>query len=264
MPSNEYMIPNQSGSCLQQMEAGAFQIAEIAYPAGMRQRQHAHPDSGITLIMAGSLEETVARAHERAYALSVVVKPLDTEHANQVGNAGARTLQIRIGSHAFADELRLLGSWRWCHRGAIVREFLQVLRCFRTGSTNDVETAVFDLIGAAHHNVIDAGEPPCWLKHARDQIDALLPAAVRVSDVARSADVHPVYLARQFRRFFGCSVTEYIAARRMQLAADLLAGSTSLAGAAYDAGYADQSHLTRSFRNSIGVTPLAYRSLVRG
>jgi AraC-like DNA-binding protein len=38
----------------------------------------------------------------------------------------------------------------------------------------------------------------------------------------------------------------------------------SLAGAAYDAGYADQSHLTRSFRNSIGLTPRSYRSLVRG
>src|SRR5688500_19395895 len=110
MPSNEYMIPNQSASCLQQMEAGASQIAEIAYPAGMRQRQHAHPDSGITLIMAGSLEETVARAHERAYALSVVVKPLDPEQANQVGNAGGRQLQNRVGSQSIADVLMLFDS----------------------------------------------------------------------------------------------------------------------------------------------------------
>src|SRR5688572_11351818 len=115
MTSNEYMIPNQSFNCLKHIQAGALQIAEIVYAPRLRQNQHAHPDSGITLILAGSLEETVARAHERAHPLSVVVKPLDTEHANQVGNAGARTLQIRIGSRAFDDELRFLGSWRWYH-----------------------------------------------------------------------------------------------------------------------------------------------------
>jgi AraC family transcriptional regulator len=237
----------------------------MAYPAGLDQRRHAHGESGITLVLAGSLEEMVARAHERAYALSVVVKPLDTEHADRVGNTGARTLQVRINSHAFDDELRMLGSWRWCHRGAIVREFLEVLRCFRQGATDDIETAVFDLIAAARGSVRSASEPPAWLNKVREEIDALLPASVRVRDVARAADVHPVYLARQFRRFLGCSVTEYISARRLQLAADLLAhAGLSLAGAAYDAGYADQSHLTRSFRNSIGLTPRSYRSLVRG
>jgi AraC family transcriptional regulator len=259
------MIPSYNVNCLNRRAAGPFDVAEMAYPPDYRQRSHAHPHSGITLILAGSLEETVARAHERAHALSVVVKPLDTEHANQVGHAGARTLQIRIGSHAFDDELRLLGSWRWCHRGAIVREFMQVLRCFRGGAANDMETAIFDLIGAARHTIIAMGEPPGWLKQVREHVDALLPATVRVRDVAHSANIHPVYLARQFRRFFGCSVSEYIAARRMQMAAELLSrAQSSLAGAAYDAGYADQSHLTRSFRSSIGVTPQGYRTLVRG
>jgi AraC family transcriptional regulator len=258
------MIRKQRVACLNRVEAGGFSVAEMAYPPGLQQQRHAHADSGITLVLAGSLEETVARAHERAYALSVVVKPLDTEHANSVGNTGARTLQIRINSLAFDDELRVLGAWRWCHRGAIVREFLQVLRCFRNGAVDDVETAVFDLIGAARETFIHTHEPPHWLKQVREHIDALLPASVRVSDVARAANVHPVYLARQFRRFLGYSVTEYICARRMQRAADLLAASSSsLAGAAYGAGYSDQSHLTRTFRNSIGVTPQNYRALVR-
>jgi AraC family transcriptional regulator len=259
------MIAKPNVSCLNRVNAGAFHVAEMAYPAGLDQRRHAHGDSGITLVLAGSLEETVACAHERAYALSVVVKPQDTEHANRVGTHGARTLQVRISSNAFDDELRLLGAWRWCHRGAVVREFLEVLRCFRNGVSEDVETAVFDLIAAVSGGVSVSGEPPVWLKRVRDNIDAQLPGSVRVKDVARAADVHPVYLARQFRRFLGCSVTEYISARRLQRAAHLLAGAgSSLAAAAYDAGYADQSHLTRSFRNSLGLTPRAFRSLVSG
>jgi AraC family transcriptional regulator len=253
--------PRKIGS----IAAGAFSITEMLYPSGTVQQRHAHSTSGITLVLAGSLEETVACAHEYARSLSVVVKPLDTEHANRIGDGGARTLQIRIASSAFENELRVLGAWRWCHRGAVVKEFLNVLRCFRARAAEDAETAIYDLIGSARANVTTAGNPPQWLEQVREQIDELLPSAVRVRDVAQSADVHPVYLARQFRRFFGCSVTEYVAARRLQCAADLLAcPNWALAAAAYRAGYADQSHLTRSFRDSTGETPGSYRKLMIG
>jgi AraC family transcriptional regulator len=259
------MLHNPAPCSLATIDAGAFSVREIVYPAGSVQRRHAHSTSGVTLVLAGSLEETVANSHEFARSLSVVVKPLDTEHANRIGNRGARTLQIRIGSSAFENDLRALGAWRWCHRGAVVKEFLNVLRFFRAGAADELETAVYDLIGSARDYAAGVNHPPSWLKQAREHIDAMLPGVIRVRDVAQSAAVHPVYLARQFRRFFGCSVTEYVSARRLQLAADLLASPhAQLAAAAYRAGYADQSHLTRSFRAGTGVTPRVYRELAVG
>jgi AraC family transcriptional regulator len=201
------------------MQVGSFEIAKNTYASDLAQPRHAHDDSYITLVLAGSLEETVTRSHEYARALSLVVKPLDTEHQNRFGNAGARTLQIRIAADALQHDLKALGHWRWQHGGAAARQALRVLQCFRSRLATDAETAVYDLIAALRAEPVSAGAPPRWLLHVRDHIDALLPASVRVRDVAQVASVHPVYLARQFRRYMGCSVVKYIAGRRLQHAA---------------------------------------------
>jgi AraC family transcriptional regulator len=71
-----------------------------------------------------------------------------------------------------------------------------------------------------------------------------------------------VYLARAFRRAYGCSITEYVQRHRIRRAAALIADRRlPLTQAAYAAGFADQSHLCRSFRRHAGVTPSAFRAL---
>jgi transcriptional regulator GlxA family with amidase domain len=56
-----------------------------------------------------------------------------------------------------------------------------------------------------------------------------------------------------------------IQAERVRAAADALAASTTpISQVAYDAGFSDQSHLTRAFGRFAGLTPAAYRSLAAG
>jgi AraC family transcriptional regulator len=89
-------------------------------------------------------------------------------------------------------------------------------------------------------------------------------APPRVHALAASADVHPVYLARQFRRFYGCSVSEYIQQRRLQRTADLMtSGDEPLSVVSYRAGFADQAHMCRVFRAHMGITPGTFRQLAR-
>jgi AraC family transcriptional regulator len=77
-----------------------------------------------------------------------------------------------------------------------------------------------------------------------------------MAEVAAAAGVHPVHLARVFRKQFGMTVGEY--QRRLRLAwagKELLRGDTDLATLALEAGFADQSHFTRAFRWMTGMTP---------
>jgi AraC family transcriptional regulator len=67
--------------------------------------------------------------------------------------------------------------------------------------------------------------------------------------------VHPVYLARVFRRRHGCSVSEYLRALRLEEAGRLVLQGAPLAQAAYAAGFADQAHFTRCFAAAFGFTP---------
>jgi AraC family transcriptional regulator len=244
-------------------------VREVSYSPGLLQPRHAHEETTITLVVAGSLRETVGRTEEIARALSVVVKPGDTVHADQFGDAGARTVQISL-TEGDATDLRQwepsARTWRWTHAGPAVPEFLRLLALARTRPWDEEQIArgVADVLSSLREVPDDSRrEPPAWLRRVREEIDDV-DTNMRVRDLAAGASVHPVYLARQFRRFYGSSVVAYLQRQRVTRAAELIASSSlSLSTVACQAGFADQSHLNRSFRRGTGLTPGAYAGFIR-
>ena len=244
-------------------------VREVAYSPRLIQARHAHPETTITLVVAGSLRETVAHTQEIARALSIVVKPGDTEHADEFGAGGARTVQISLTERDAAD-LRdwepCARTWRWTHAGPAVPAFLRLLSLLRASPHDDVliDRGVTDVLSSLREVPDDSRrDPPVWLRTVREEIDDTQSGA-RVRDLAARAGVHPVYLARQFRRFFGSSVVAYLQRQRVTRAADLIASSSlPLSTVAFQTGFADQSHLNRSFRAGTGFTPGAYAGFIR-
>jgi AraC-like DNA-binding protein len=62
---------------------------------------------------------------------------------------------------------------------------------------------------------------------------------------------------RHFRRTTGMTISGYTQIERARRAATLLMDGQPILHTAYEAGYADQAHLTRSLKKLIGVTPAA-------
>ena len=247
----------------------AVRVREVAYQPDLRQARHAHQETTVTLVVAGSLRETVGSAQEVARALSIVVKPGDTEHADHFGERGARTVQVGLTvkeAAALREWEPAVRQWRWTHAGPAVPAFLRLLAVLRSSSTDDplMEQGVTDVLASLRQVADDTRQdPPAWLRQVREEIDDV-GAGVRVRAVAARAGVHPVYLARQFRRFFGSSVVSYLQRARVTRAAELIASSSmSLSSVAFQAGFADQSHLSRSFRAGTGFTPGGYAGVVR-
>ena len=68
----------------------------------------------------------------------------------------------------------------------------------------------------------------------------------------------PFHLIRLFSREFDVSPYAYVKQLRVSCAQDLLRSGMNVTCAAYAAGFSDQSHLTRSFKQVLGVTPGAF------
>ncbi len=83
-----------------------------------------------------------------------------------------------------------------------------------------------------------------------------------LAELAALSGVSRFQLLRGFARTVGVTPHAYLLQQRVRLARRLLAAGQCPAQAATDAGFADQSHLTRAFRRQLGVTPARYRAAV--
>jgi AraC family transcriptional regulator len=83
---------------------------------------------------------------------------------------------------------------------------------------------------------------------------------VTLAELAAVAGVHRTHLVRAFRARYGVSVGAYVRRERIRWAARALRGTeTPIAEIALQAGFADQSHFTRTFVKHMGVSPGRYR-----
>jgi AraC family transcriptional regulator len=245
-----------------------LQVAEVDYPPGLQQSRHWHPAASVTLLLAGSLEERAGSRSERGLPLSVVVKPAGVEHDDRFGSAGARTVQIGVSAEAARELERrgeVLDRWRWIPVGTAVAPFLRLIEAIRaampSGELQDRAWDVLGSLGVADSVAFGSGGPaPGWLRSVREQVDDSPQGGHRVRELARSAGVHPVHLARSFRRHYGTTMSDYLQRRRLQAAAQLVVSSDEpIALAAARAGFADQSHFGRQLRARAGITPQQLR-----
>jgi AraC-like DNA-binding protein len=94
---------------------------------------------------------------------------------------------------------------------------------------------------------------------AREILDDRTAENVGLDELARVAGISRFHLIRVFQRRYGLTPFAYQRNRRIEKARAVLRAGRSIADAAAAAGFADQSHLGRSFRAVMGSTPGEYR-----
>lgn len=80
-------------------------------------------------------------------------------------------------------------------------------------------------------------------------------APIRIAEVASAVHVSESHLAHLFAEQIGVPLRRYVLWRRLRAALDLAMRGASLTTAAHDAGFADSAHLSRTFKETFGVTP---------
>lgn len=257
------------GNRAYQREIPGFVFHEISpeIPAAAVPK-HTHEEAHFVLLLDGLYVSSARHAAEISAAPTLIYNPPGTTHRDRFHTATGRFFTISVSSNRL----------RFVHQHIATPEFATALtrsslacriarECRKWDSAAPLMTEglCLELLASMQPSAIRPDrQPPSWLMTARDLLHDRCNEPVSIGEIAQAAAVHPIHLARTFRRFFSCSPGEYLRRCRLDRAAALLKGTREpVSSISLETGFADQSHFTKAFRAHFGTTPVQYRKQVR-
>lgn len=109
---------------------------------------------------------------------------------------------------------------------------------------------------------IQGGLPPRIVRRISEYIDDNIDQRITLEALAKLANLSVSYFARAFKKSMSLTPHDYLMRRRVQLTVRLLSQTDMpLSEIAHAAGFVDQSHCSRRFRQYVGMSPRDYRWL---
>jgi AraC family transcriptional regulator len=251
---------------------GSLHAYEAAYAPSSSLPDHQHASPFFTYVLRGGYIERVGQIERKCVRGAVIFHAHNESHANVVSKSGTASLNVEINDDAWreltSDVVRacdlvgrvLSGDVEWVAM-SVWREFYHD----DSSSTLALEEAIAMLCSHVNRSASRGMfEPHERLDRCIDYLRLHTTQTPTLAEVAAIAGVHPMHLAKLFRKRFGYSMGEFVRRQRIGWACDQLSRDAgTISSIAARAGFADHAHFTRTFRRVTGCTPIWYRENVR-
>jgi AraC family transcriptional regulator len=228
--------------------------------------EHTHSDAHFVLITGGDYLTVATGRPEPGFPV-FVFNPPGTTHRDRFEQGRGSYFAISIEPVKAALLLEGIPMVNEPSHLTALSQYSIALRMARCCSSPQsglaLESLCHELLGSLDRRAQHDGRaPPSWLSRAMELLRDRYLENLSIADVAAGIGVHPIHLARSFRRHCGCSPAEFTRFRRVEKAAQILTRSGKpLSEIALSCGFADQSHFTRDFSRSLGISPGRYREV---
>jgi AraC family transcriptional regulator len=247
-------------------------LTETYRPPGLVLAPHFHEHANIALTVEGAFIETVGTKPYDVNPGSVIFRPAGEKHSNRYGKTAARCLIVEVRPHlleSIRQATGILDHASYVDTGPIPHIALRIFGEFRmldAVTPLAIQALTLDMVVQATRLVSRIrGNPPHWLRDARDLMHERFAESLSLSNVAELVGVHPAHLAKMFRQYYRCTVGDYVRSLRLDHAAQLLARSEeTLSTIALAAGFYDQSHFANLFKLRFGIPPGVFRTALKG
>ena len=267
---NRNLKPGQFyGEILRKRQASGLILSELKHDGARKLPQHSHELAYFCLLLNGNYWEQFGPKRIIYKPLTVMFHPPGTTHSDEIGPTGGRFFSVEVKTE-WMDRLReCLGARDLdssLHEGELA---WLAMRLYREHSQMDacsmltIEGLVLEML-AIVGRMRDVREQhgPAWLSRAMELLNEEFRNNLKVQDVANEIGVHPFHLSRVFRAVHRQTIGEYVHKLRVTYACKQLArADNDLATVALSAGFADQSHFTRVFKNVTGITPGVFKKI---
>ena len=259
------------GRILRRQEIAGCVLSETAYIPNFSVPRHVHDQVGyFCLTLQGGYTEYSRQQNREFGPATLLYHSPGKAHSDKFSSRETRLFCVWVSEEhlrAVCDHTTAGDNSAQFTHGSALQLAFRMYKEFRSldeVSPLVIEGLTLELLAetfhAAQRDVKYFDQP--WIKRAHDLIQARFNETFVVSEIAESVGVHPVHLARVFRRRFGCTVGEYVRQLRVDFACRELSNSRKpLAEIATAAGFCDQAHLSRTLKRFTGMTPVEFRSV---
>lgn len=254
-----------------------FGVQAVAACSGHAFSRHTHDQFGIGVIRAGAQVSHSGRGRVEAGPGHVItVNPGEVHDGAPIGD-GMRAWQMlyldpgviaRNAAELVADGHRYEFEHPAQDKPGLARDVL-ALYAHVTDKSPDAlacDTLLLRIVAAAHSPYapkVPSRAIPAAIRHARALIDDDPAAALSLADLAAASGLSRYQVLRAFAGATGLTPHAYQMQRRLLFARRLIREGKPLADAAAAGGFADQSHMTRLFVRTYGVSPRRYALAAR-
>lgn len=243
-------------------------LTETAYRPGEELPRHDHARAYFCLVLRGGFVERDGRRTRECGSSVVIFHPPGADHSDRFGPAPSRCFNVELDT-TWLERMSELGDafprrsvvFRRRRANWLARHLYEEFRARDAMGRLAIEGLALALLSDASR--VDGrvpGPAPRWVGRAVEILRAAPESPPGLAEIAAEVGVHPVHLARVFRRRYGCSLGEYARWLRVERAAEALRETRLPIGRlAYQLGYTDHSHFSRSFRRATGFSPSEYR-----
>lgn len=247
------------GRTLRTRCAAGVLIHDSKYDANAWMPRHAHASASVTVVLSGEQLDLVDGEASRCVGLVTIIKPSGAMHETECGPAGCRSATIEVPAR-IEQALRLrFGLFERCEHLDSGRAASAVLRVWgATRDTDNPEILENQWLSAAgelalacrgHRSIGGCGLSASAMK--------LIDVGLGVAQIAKELRVHPVHLCRVMKKATGRGTVQNIRWARVRRGIESVLAGSALAASAIDAGFSDQSHMTREMTREIGMSPAA-------
>ena len=242
--------------------------------------RHMHDQFGIGLIDRGAQVSLSSRGVVEAKAGDIItVNPGEVHDGAPIGDGGRAWQMLYFEPHTVSDFVHDMTEGR---TGAIelpnpvIRDrgladryrslFAAMTACSGTAQNMQAEGHLFLMLEQLFENrrtVKEARSVPKAIVVAIAKIDDEPDAPLSLDDLARLCGISRFQVLRGFARATGLTPHAYMIQRRLQMTKRMIARGDDLAEAAASSGFADQSHMTRLFVRTYGMSPGYYAAARR-
>ena len=248
-----------------QWEIAGVLLSEVRHTVAKAVSKHQHDAPYLGLLLEGAYQERGDDFDIRYEPYWLVFHSANTVHEDEM-LAPSRFFAVTLlaewervlaelgGSPAHVFEL---------HGGDPIWLALRLYREFLArehASPASVRALVYEVCAHVATQKTDDAHEPQWIAQVEGEINERFREPIDIAAIAGAVGVHPSHLCRAFRRFRARTITDALYGARVQhVARRLVESDEPLSAIALEAGFSDQSHMTRVFKRLTGYRPGEHR-----